>query len=215
VTDGPQGSPPRAGTAAPRHGRKGRGGLAAAAVVLGLAVAGTVGVLATSTLGARSPGPGAQVVTDAPTDDVSDVVQRLESAGFQVRSRITDDDGDCATHAYGMIQTFFEENRCFSMLRALLEVRDDRRNTILVAIAWAEMPDPALAERLKDMVDTNGTGNIRELSRQRGQYLDVGFSDAAYASAREGSTVVNAQAVAIDDGVDGAQLADVAERALR
>jgi hypothetical protein len=73
----------------------------------------------------------------------------------------------------------------------LLEVRDGRSNIALVAVAWVDMPSPEEARQLQQLVDRDGTGNVTELSRERGGQR---FSGDYYRSVHEDTTVVNVQA---------------------
>jgi hypothetical protein len=43
-------------------------------------------------------------------------------------------------------------------------------------VSWVEMPDEAGARALKQLVDGNGTGNVTELSRERGRYRTVRYT---------------------------------------
>jgi hypothetical protein len=73
----------------------------------------------------------------------------------------------------------------------LLEVRDGRSNIALVAVAWVDMPSPEDARQLQQLVDRDGTGNVTELSRERGGQH---FSGDYYRSARDDTTFINVQA---------------------
>jgi hypothetical protein len=55
-------------------------------------------------------------------------------------------------------------------------------------------PNEAQAVELKRILDGPGTGNVVELSRERGRYRGVRFTGEHYASRREGTTVISAQA---------------------
>jgi hypothetical protein len=54
--------------------------------------------------------------------------------------------------------------------------------------------------RLKQLLDTRGTGNITELSREGGRYQYVRYSGPGYASDRDGSVVRSAQAEPVGRG---------------
>jgi hypothetical protein len=70
------------------------------------------------------------------------------------------------------------------------------------------MPDERGAIALKKLVDVHGTGNITELSGKR-------FTGRFYASRREGTTVVNAQAEPVGRAAGAVALAEFAARTLR
>jgi len=116
---------------------------------------------------------------------------RLIRKGLRVRERNVRGDADCVAHSYGQVQDFFREHPCTALFRALLEVRDNRGNLAILAAAWVDMPDPDQARQLQELMDRGGTGNITELSRERGGQR---FSGDYYRSAREDSTVINVQA---------------------
>lgn len=116
---------------------------------------------------------------------------RLVRKGLRVRERGVDADSDCVAHSYGQVQDFFRAHPCRALFRALLEVRDNRGNAALLAVAWVDMPDADQARQLQQLMDRDGTGNITELSRERGGQH---FSGDYYRSAREDTTMVNVQA---------------------
>jgi hypothetical protein len=45
-------------------------------------------------------------------------------------------------------------------------VRDGRRGSAVVAVAWVDMPDDAQAREFQRLVDRQGTGNLTELTRE-------------------------------------------------
>jgi hypothetical protein len=59
-----------------------------------------------------------------------------------------------------------------------------------------------------------GTGNITELSRERRRYRNVRFDGEHYASRREGTTVVNAQAEPVGRVAATTNLGELAQAAL-
>ena len=79
------------------------------------------------------------------------------------------------------------------------------------------MPTEAEAEAaaLKELLDSGGTGNITELSRQRGRYRTVRYTGDAYASRRDGRLVVNAQAQPVFRGWTGLALTSIATDAVQ
>ncbi|WP_433277906.1 hypothetical protein ACQPZA_02235 [Pseudonocardia xinjiangensis] len=115
----------------------------------------------------------------------------MERQGLRVRERGVDADTNCAAHSYGQAQSFFRAHPCAALFRALLEVRDGRSNVALVAVAWVDMPSPEDARQLQQLVDRDGTGNVTELSRERGGQR---FSGDYYRSARDDTTFINVQA---------------------
>ncbi len=140
---------------------------------------------------------------------------RLERKGLRVTSRLTSDDDDCAAHSYGEVQAFLRHQPCAALFRALIEVRDNRRNVVLVAIAWVEMPAPSEARQLKELVDADGTGNVTELSREHWRYRHVRFTGEYYESVRDDTTVVNVQAQPVGRTAGVVALAEIVASAVR
>ena len=177
------------GRFAPKRG----GGLAAVALVLalgaaggGVAVGGAVGGAGGGTSAGRSAS-GTQTRARARDRSTLRTIQHLESRGLQVTQRDVHADDDCAANSYGQVQDFFQQSPCTALYRGLFEVRSARA-TVLVAVAWVDMPDETSARQYQQLVDRHGTGNITELSTQ------VPWTGEHYVSTRDGVTVVNAQA---------------------
>ncbi len=82
-------------------------------------------------------------------------------------------------------------------------------------VAWVEMPTEAEAGSLKQLLDTGGTGNVTELSRERGRYRTVRYTGDAYASSRDGAVVVNAQAQPVARGWTGLALTSIVTNAVQ
>ncbi|HEX5811500.1 MAG TPA: hypothetical protein VFY38_05340 [Pseudonocardia sp.] len=130
-------------------------------------------------------------------------IQRLESRGLRVTQRDVDADDDCAGNSYGQVQDFFQQSPCTALYRGLFEVRSVKA-TVLVAVAWVDMPDETSARQYQQLVDRHGTGNITELSTQ------VPWTGEHYVSTRDGVTVVNAQAEPVGGTAEAINLAQLA-----
>jgi len=102
-------------------------------------------------------------------------------------------DKNCASRSYGQVQNFFRSNPCKWLARAYIVVRQNKQDVVLVAISWVDMPTPSLAMDYKHLVDTQGTGNITELSRESGPYRNVVFTGNNYLSGIIGTAVWNVQ----------------------
>jgi hypothetical protein len=102
-------------------------------------------------------------------------------------------DNNCASHSYGQVQNFFRSHPCRWLARAYIVVRDHNQGLALVAISWVDMPTFSLSMEYKHMVDTPGTGNITELSRESGSYRNVAFTGNGYLSGIIGTAVWNVQ----------------------
>jgi hypothetical protein len=132
--------------------------------------------------------------TNARQQDTVAARLRLEARRLDVRRPDFDVTDDCVAHSYGKVREFFREQPCTALYRASFEVRDRRGAVVLVAIAWVEMPDARSASEYHELVDIHGTGNVTELTRERGRYQNVRFTGEHYESRRDGTIVVNAQA---------------------
>jgi hypothetical protein len=97
-------------------------------------------------------------------------------------------------HSSGRVQAFFRAHPCIALRRAVFEVRDPRGDVALIAAAWVEMADTSSARELVQLLDTEGAGNITELSEERGRYRGIRYGGPAYGSRDDGSLVITAQA---------------------
>jgi len=153
--------------------------------------------------------------TSAVDPRLAAVVRRLRGTGYQVTQGTAEDDTDCAAKAYGQTQAYLAAHRCVGLHRALLEVRTPRGASGLVAIAWIGMPDQAGATALKGELDRPGSGNIAALSQDDARYRSVVFRGLYYASARQDTAVVTAEAQSMVPGLTGAQLRSIAAASVR
>lgn len=152
---------------------------------------------------ARSGGRGGEARTPRAGDRRQDgVARRLARTGRDVRRLDGAVGTDCAAVSYGQVRTFFTTHPCTAVGRALFEVREGGAR-VLVAVAVVEMPTGDDAVAFRQLVDTDGTGNVRELRTPRG----VRWTGRYYGSARDGSTVVNVQAEPVGGSGAGTRLA--------
>lgn len=147
--------------------------------------------------------------------DLPQLTARLSRQGVRIEGQDRNDASDCVAHSHGQVQTFFRDHPCTSLRRLLLRIRDRGGNVALVAIASVRMPSDADARELKELLDKGGTGNITELSRERGRYRTVRFTGDAYASRRDGALVVNAQAQPVVRGSSGLALTSIVTNVVR
>lgn len=186
------------------------------AFVLALAAAGTSAVVGGAS-GSGSPGAssGARGPTRVGNQSSQAVEARLVRQGIRVTGRLTEDGASCAEHAYGQVEDFLRRRPCTGLHRAVLELRDRNGDVVLLAVSWVEMPDEASARAYQDLVDTHGSGNVTELSRERGRYRTVRYTGYPYASSRDGVVVVNAQAQPVGRGTGGLALTSIVTEAVR
>ncbi|MHA6620154.1 hypothetical protein ACU436_23910 [Pseudonocardia sp. DLS-67] len=155
----------------------------------------------------------ARTSSQARRRDANSAQLRLLRQALRVEQRFDSTD-DCVAHSYGQVREFFREQPCVALHRAWFDVRDGRRGLVLVAVSWVEMPDTRSARELHELVDTYGTGNVTELSREEGPHRRVRFTGKHYVSRRDGPTVMNAQAEPIGRAGVAAELERIAASAL-
>jgi len=197
---------------------KGTGGGTSLAIALGIALLASAG--GATAIGNATSASGASVATSGSSGTRSgsrvsaknsDAAQaRIVRQGVRLSAKVTDDSADCVTNSYGQLQDFFRRSPCTALHRAYFELRDQQSDAAIVAVSWVEMPDESSAQALKQLMDTSGTGNVTELSREQGRYRTVRYTGDAYASRRDGPVVINAQAEPVARGWSGLALTSIA-----
>jgi hypothetical protein len=115
--------------------------------------------------------------------------------GLRTVTREIKRDLECAVHSYGQVREFFLRTPCRSLQRTLLAVCDAQGNTVVVSVAWVRMRNTVSAERLKRLVDTDGTGNVSPIIASEVLSLrGVQFTGKHYASRRTGLLIVIVEA---------------------
>ena len=177
-------------------GGSGKGGAGTAAVAVGLAVVMGAGPGGVPPATAPTPSPSIQLKAQAKVKQLEKRLPQLklrwQRKGYQVNAR-AEPAFDCAAHSYGKVRDFFVSHHCTFMIRTYGAFRDKQGDAILVAFSWVEMPTQSEAARLKTLVDTGGTGNVTELSRDTWRYRNVKFAGLGYDSDIEGRAVWNVQ----------------------
>jgi hypothetical protein len=134
-----------------------------------------------------------------------------------------DTDTDCAKHAYGDIQDFLKSKPCDHLARQLFVTKVDGR-VVYASISVVTMPDEAEAKELRDLTDTEDTGNVSDVVKDGLVKID-GLKqltgDAGYASNQSGRDVIIIEAAFAPGDTSGDEDADekvvdsVCEDALR
>lgn len=195
------------------------GGGSLLAVVLAVAIgaggtAGVAGPAAGAGGGTTVSASTARASSQARRQDADRIRARLLRQAVRVEQRF-DSTEDCFAHSYGDVREFFREQPCVALHRAWFEVHDRRRGFVLVAVSWVEMPDTRSAREFHELVETYGTGNVTELSREQGPHRRVRFTGRYFASDRDATSVVNAQAEPVGRAAVAAELEQIAADALR
>ncbi|MFD9889967.1 hypothetical protein ACFWY9_11555 [Amycolatopsis sp. NPDC059027] len=199
-----------------RWTKKGTAITAAAAV--GIVVAGTAsglgggGASTSAVQGARAGSQGRASGKEAARKGQRDAAwQRM---GLKVVRKAAETELRCATRSFGQAQQFFLRTPCRKLDRLLLALGDGQGNSVVVSIAWVRMASAKDASRFKNLVDTQGTGNITPLGGAALGLAEIHFTGRYYDSHQKGALVVNAEATPIG-GHPGEQLlhdiADVAD----
>jgi hypothetical protein len=181
------------GTHVRAHTRRGPRRRATVGVALGAAV----------TVGVALPGPGGslpvkpRVPHPSSTEarvrvEIKRIELRLKTKGFRATTRV-DRQQDCTAHSYGLVRDYFRSHPCNGVTRAVIEVTDKRRNVVLIAVSRVDMPSAAEARQYKRLVDRDRTGNVTELSRDRGSYRSYRYTGRFYTSSIDGPSVENIQ----------------------
>lgn len=178
-----------------------KGGVGVAAVVLAGAVAfgggglgggaasvgGTVDAAVGQSIKARS----ANAKSAARRGNTDEAWRRL---GLKAGRKAVERALECVLHSYGQVQEFFVRSPCRSLERVLLAFGDGQGNTLVVSIAWVRMPSAGSAADLKQLADTDGTGNVSPIASEVLELHGVRFTGRHYSSRRARSLVVIAEA---------------------
>ncbi len=194
-----------------RPGYKKKGGAAIAAVAVGLAVVGGAGL---TTGGGVTGGSATSAHGKSAGKDAARKGQRGEAwnrIGLRQLRQTAHAATTCGAHSYGQVQQFFRTHPCRKLDRLLLAIGDTRGNTVVVSIAWVRMPSAGTAAELKELADTDGTGNVEPLAAGALGLTGVEFTGRYYGSRRDGSLVVIAEAAPGGGRPDPATMDDAAE----
>ncbi|MFD4254135.1 hypothetical protein ACFWQL_30755 [Amycolatopsis thermoflava] len=194
-----------------RPGYKKKGGAAIAAVAVGLAVVGGAGL---TTGGGVTGGSATSAHGKSAGKDAARKGQRGEAwnrIGLRQPRQTAHAATTCGAHSYGQVQQFFRTHPCRKLDRLLLAIGDTRGNTVVVSIAWVRMPSAGTAADLKELADTDGTGNVEPLAAGALGLTGVEFTGRYYGSRRDGSLVVIAEAAPGGGRPDPATMDDAAE----
>lgn len=193
--------------------------LLAAGVAVALGASGTAavstGVLGSEASASVKVASGARGQAKVNRRNSEAVKVKLTSRGIRSNEPLTEDADNCVEHSCGQVREFFRSNPCVGLHRALFELRDRNGDVVLLAVSWVDMPDESSARSLHQLLDRDGTGNVTELSRDRGRYRSVRFTADFYASHRDGTVVVNAQAQPVARGGVGLALTSTVTNVVR
>lgn len=141
----------------------------------------------------RDSGDDATTQKDENPSEAERLKSRLDDAGLAVVDWSAVTNQDCAQHSYGAVRRHFATQPCGGVERAWYAVRNDGTTAVL-AVSWTEMPDSGSATELQELIDSPGTGNLTELTKDGGPYHSVAYSGWNYRSGRDSDVVRSIQA---------------------
>jgi hypothetical protein len=123
--------------------------------------------------------------------------EALARMGLKQLKKKVDEQFQCAIHSYGQVRQFFVDHPCESLKRELIAVVDDAGNTFLVSVSWVEMPSAGQANRLREIADTFGTGNVSPIASAALGLADVRYTGQFYDSRIDAGLVVIAESAVL------------------
>jgi hypothetical protein len=182
--------------------------LVGAALLVLVLVAGGVLLLINGGLGHGSGTTGATASgasKSAPATLADGSTQQVDGMTFTLQGSRTDT--TCDGHAYGQVIGFFQSTDCAGLSRALYSAEVDG-HPMVIAVSHVRMHDAVSARSLKQLTDTNGTGNVSDLLREGVRYPGgpTALKNSGYRSDIHGAVVTIAEtawvlpASAGDDG---------------
>ncbi|MGY1855602.1 hypothetical protein [Modestobacter sp. SYSU DS0290] len=188
----PRRSPAGSGATATGGAARGRRAVVLVAALALVLLAGVLGaVVLTSDDDDRAPDPvGATTEAPAPVADGPRSGHTEVVDGVTYTLQVSLRDTSCAEHAYGSVASFFAENECTGLVRSLWSAEADGRSAV-VSVAEVTMPDASLAQALRALADTDGSGNVSDLLREGVGYAGAPerLRGAQYASSQRGTDV--------------------------
>lgn len=117
--------------------------------------------------------------------------------------RASDDQTNCAAHAYGQVQLFFRRIPCSSVHRELDTTTRSGR-AVVIATSMVTFATTADAAAYRALVTTDGTGNVSDLLREGVRYPGgpTTLPTAAFDSHQSGTRVLVAEAAYAVGGSD-------------
>jgi hypothetical protein len=73
---------------------------------------------------------------------------------------------NCAEHSYDDVQKFFQKTPCEYLRRALYTTTDREGRKVYTNVSVVRMASGADAAKLRELTDSNGTGNVSDLVRE-------------------------------------------------
>lgn len=168
--------------------------------------------------------PPAKVATEAPpSEKPAPKPSKANPEEFVFAAAATPDvDTDCTSVSYGSANEWFATHPCDRVVRALYTTGKTFKSSnkdvrALVSVIVVTMPTAEEAQEVKDILDSNGTGNISDMVRDGTVEIrdapDV--ADGTYDSTLSGRRVTIVEAAFFDNYRHTELLADITAEALR
>lgn len=128
-------------------------------------------------------------------------------------------DDSCVDHAYDATQGFLQEKDCDRLTRSVFTTTIEDR-TIYTSVSVVEMNDEQTASDLRELTDTDGSGNVSDLVRE-GEVTVEGLdalNSGGYASEQQGKQVTIVESdydPKASQGGSKGELKDVCKDAIR
>lgn len=118
---------------------------------------------------------------------------------------------NCAINSYGQVHDFFLRNPCKSLDRTLFTLADPDGNTVVVSVSWVRMRQQGDVRRLKDLIDTDGTGSVTQLAAGALRTQGVRFTGAPFRSRPRRDLLVVAEGAVVSGHPDPAFFSTVVD----
>jgi len=157
-----------------------------------------------------------------PTGYGGEDTQQQSSGAYDFKAKLDSPQVDeaCDEHAYGDTKGFFQDQQCDRLTRSVFATTVEGR-TIYTSVSVVEMPDEESAKALRELTDTDGSGNVSDLVREDVvpvEGLKSLSNGGGYDSAQQGTKVVIVESDydpnAAQDGTED-ELDDVSTDAIR
>ena len=109
---------------------------------------------------------------------------------------------DCAINSYGQVRDFFLRNPCKSLDRTLITLADSDGDTFVVSVSWVRMRQTGDVRKLKDLIDTDGTGSVRQLGAAALKTQGVRFTGTPFRSRPQRDLLVVAEGAVVSGTPD-------------
>jgi hypothetical protein len=184
-------------------------GVAAVATVGVVAIAGGGG-FGSGAASSVDSGAGSSLRSKSSSKEAARKGQRdaaWQRMGLKIVKKAAKQELLCSTRSFGEIRQFFVHTPCRKLDRMLVAVGDGRGTSIAVTVSWVRMANSTDATKLKNLTDTDGTGNISPLAAAVLSVAEIRFDGHHYDSRQDGSLVVIAEAAPLT-GHPGNQVLD-------